>query len=326
MECHDSDKILNSLKLTFPTVPHSILQEKAIELVFDGGLSQEEISEQIEEECRKLQNKISVSSFSSSVNLKECDPVAVEKITVTLQLFRKLRGMYYCSEEITNPDSLIETIKVIRNEAILERYQRKKEEYTLNKKSPEELFLFHGTSEKNLKDIIKQNFDLNAQPIQNTPGEIPRKKLSVYGKGIYFSEDPSYSSQYGNALILCQVLPGKVQVLDKESGESTREIPPMFDTKKINSKTREGLIYVVKSSSQILPFSIVTFKDKHIRGKISKPPSSTSSIKPAPVTLSPLLEKMLRARPNDRYLRDILLSSQLNDFEKLNLSKSYLKI
>ena len=176
MECHDSDKILNSLKLTFPTVPHSILQEKAIELVFDGGLSQEEISEQIEEECRKLQNKISVMSFSSSVNLKECDPVAVEKITVTLQLFRKLRGMYYCSKEITNPDSLIETIKVIGNEAILERYQRKKEEFTLNKKSTEELFLFHGTSEKNLKDIIKQNFDLNAQPIQNTPGEIPRKQ------------------------------------------------------------------------------------------------------------------------------------------------------
>ena len=333
MECHDSEKILNSLKIAFPGVPHSILQEKALELVLDRGISQEQVIEQIEEEYRKFQNKISVSSFSSTVNLKECDPIAVEKITVTLQHFRKLRGMSYCSEEISNPDSLIETIKVIGNEAIFERYQQKIEEFTVNKKSTEELFLFHGTSEKNLKEIIKKNFDISAVPIENTPGENPRKKLSVYGSGIYFSSHPCYSSKYGNALILCKVLVGKVQVLDKDSRESRCDGPPLFDSKKINTKSREGLIYVVKNSSQILPFSIITFKDKHIHMKISMPrqlssttTTSTSTVMPATVKLSPLLEQVLRTHPKDRYLRDILSSSQLNDFEKLNLTKSHLKM
>ena len=52
MECHDSEKILNNLKLAFPLVPQSILQEKALELVLDRGISQEQVIEQIEEENR----------------------------------------------------------------------------------------------------------------------------------------------------------------------------------------------------------------------------------------------------------------------------------
>ena len=104
------------------------------------------------------------------------------------------------------------------------------------------------------------------------------------------------------------------------------DFPELFDSKKINSTTLEGQIYVVKRNSQILPFSIVTFKDKYIRGKILQPrplPPPPPSVK---VKLSPELQKLVKTRLADRFLQDILSSSQLNNSEKENLIRSHLKI
>ena len=174
-----------------------------------------------------------------------------------------------------------------------------------------------------MKNIIKKNFDLNAVPIENTPGEFPRQKMGVYGRGIYFSEHPGYSLQYGNALILCKVLLGNVLTLNKRSVGSGDDIAAEFDSKKINSDSLDGLIYVVKQSCQILPFSIIAFNNKQIRGKIR----TGKIIKATPtVKLSPQLEQILKTYPSDGFLKDIILSSQLNEQEKTFLIKSHLKI
>ena len=299
-------------------------------MVCDTNLTQEQVRKQIEEEFTNLQNKISVRSFSSSVNLAECDRDAAEKIIKTLQIFRRLKGWVYCSEEITNPDFLIETIKVIGNDVLSERFLHQKEEFNITNKSTKETFLFHGTSENNLKNIIKQNFDLNAVP-NISPGEAHRKKKSVYGEGIYLSQHPAYCTHYGNCLILCRVLLGDLQIMDQADSGSRSNIPHVFDSRKVNTASIEGLIYVVKKSCQILPYSIVTFKDKNISGKITgrsaHHPHHVPPVKPqVKVKLSPQQEQLLKAHPGDRFLEDILLSSHLNELEKKNIIRGHLKI
>ena len=299
-------------------------------MVCDTNLTQEQVRKQIEEEFTNLQNKISVRSFSSSVNLAECDRDAAEKIIKTLQIFRRLKGWVYCSEEITNPDFLIETIKVIGNDVLSERFLHQKEEFNINNKSTKETFLFHGTSENNLKNIIKQNFDLNAVP-NISPGQPHREKKSVYGEGIYLSQHPGYCTHYGNCLILCRVLLGDLQIMDQADSGSKSNIPHVFDSRKVNTASIEGLIYVVKKSCQILPYSIVTFKDKNISGKITGRywirPSQVYPVKQqVNVKLSPQEEQILKAHPGDIFLKDILLSSNLNELEKKNIIRGHLKI
>ena len=299
-------------------------------MVCDTNLTQEQVRKQIEEEFTNLQNKISVRSFSSSVNLAECDRDAAEKIIKTLQIFRRLKGWVYCSEEITNPDFLIETIKVIGNDVLSERFLHQKEEFNINNKSTKETFLFHGTSENNLKNIIKQNFDLNAVP-NISPGEAHRKKKSVYGEGIYLSQHPGYCTHYGNCLILCRVLLGEPQIMDQADSACKSNIPHVFDSRKVNTASLEGLIYVVKKSCQILPCTIVTFKDKNISGKITGRywirPSQVYPVKQqVNVKLSPQEEQILKAHPGDIFLKDILLSSNLNELEKKNIIRGHLKI
>ena len=326
----NSDDILKDLRMIFPSVPYSLLQEKALEMVFNPDITEQQVIEDIKREARRLNKKISVTSFDQTVNLAKCDPTVAEKITITLQLFRKIKGWVCNSETVTNPDSLIETIKIIDNEAIMEDYQEQKEEFANNCKSTKEIFLFHGTSEMNLKEIIKENFDLNACPRENATGEPPRKKLSVFGKGIYFSEHPGYTTLYGNALILCKVLLGNNLIIKKETCKSHPDFPEIFDSKKINSSSLEGQIYVVRRNSQILPFSIVTFQDKNIRGKIlqpqSPPPLPPPPIKTVEVKLSPEVMKLLKTRKQERFVRDILFSPRLNNSEKENLVRSHLKI
>ena len=325
----NSDNILKNLRLAFPSVPQSLLQEKALEMVLNPNITEQEVIEDIKREARRLNNKISVTSFDQTVNLAECEPRLAQKITTTLEFFRKMKGWVCDLKTVTNPDTLIETIKVIDNEALMEDYLVQKEEFALNNKSTEEIFLFHGTSEKNLKEIIKENFDLNALPKENTAGETPRRKLSLFGNGIYFSEHPGYTTHYGNALILCKVLLGNSLNINKETCKSHMDFPEIFDSKKINSTSLEGQIYVVKRNSQILPFSIVTFKDKYIRGKILLPrplPPPLPSIKSVKEKLSPDLQKLLKTRLDDRYVQDILSSSQLNNSERENLIRSHLKI
>ena len=299
-------------------------------MVCDTNLTQEQVRKQIEEEFTNLQKNISVRSFSSSVNLAECDRDAAEKIIKTLQIFRRLKGWVYCSEEITNPDFLIETIKVIGNDVLSERFLHQKEEFNINNKSTKETFLFHGTSENNLKNIIKQNFDLNAVP-NISPGGAHRKKKSVYGEGIYLSQHPAYCTHYGNCLILCRVLLGEPQIMDQADSACKSNIPHVFDSRKVNTASLEGLIYVVKKSCQILPCTIVTFKDKNISGKITGRywirPSQVYPVKQqVNVKLSPQEEQILKAHPGDIFLKDILLSSNLNELEKKNIIRGHLKI
>jgi hypothetical protein len=66
-------------------------------------------------------------------------------------------------------------------------------------------FLFCFGQNCFIKSTLQENnFDPNFLPTH-------KAKASAYGNGIYFSEFPSIGMSYGT-LILCKVLPGRVQV------------------------------------------------------------------------------------------------------------------
>lgn len=67
---------------------------------------------------------------------------------------------------------------------------------------------FHGTQEEYITPICEQGFKIPGES-----GHKHRTDTGWYGKGVYFSEYPSYSMGYisgSSKLLLCQVLPGKV--------------------------------------------------------------------------------------------------------------------
>ena len=100
------------------------------------------------------------------------------------------------------PDSCVCWIEENDNLQLLESYQARK----LAKQSVNnEMLLFHGTNEENVRNIALNGFD----PLCN--------KTSAYGKGTYFAKNASYSMNYMKPnnegisfMFLCDVILGKM--------------------------------------------------------------------------------------------------------------------
>ncbi|KAJ8261725.1 hypothetical protein GJAV_G00157670 [Gymnothorax javanicus] len=130
----------------------------------------------------------------------------------------------------TMPNTPIKSIRRIQNITLWKAFCCKRDQLTQAKKMPlEERMLFHGTPQKNIRDICMHNFDLK---YAGTHG-------SVYGRGIYFAKHASYSKKYCSTdesrngisppltMILARVLVGEYTL-----GEARfREAPPKDRTK-----------------------------------------------------------------------------------------------
>ena len=103
------------------------------------------------------------------------------------------------------PNACILYIDEVINDEIQDGYNKQKEEIIKRNGSVSELQLFHGTKEENIPLISQNGFD----PTKNVRG--------VYGYGVYFAKDASYSSGYMTAkasnqptyMFLADVLIGK---------------------------------------------------------------------------------------------------------------------
>lgn len=117
-----------------------------------------------------------------------------------------------------------------------------------------EKLMFHGTHVDNLDKILAFNFDPVANPVS-------RKKRQMFGQGIYFSEYPHVSINYGT-LILCRTIPGKVEDVGKVSGTSLEDtiIPDGFQSRCVSELVFgrvSSLIHIIKTSNQVLPFCVI---------------------------------------------------------------------
>ncbi|XP_066302677.1 uncharacterized protein [Branchiostoma lanceolatum] len=129
---------------------------------------------------------------------------------------------------------------------------------------------FHGTAQANIDPITSLGF--------KAPGESGFKHATDtgwYGKGVYFSEYPSYSMPYikgGNRILLCQVLPGKVY----QCSSLIHGSPLMKGSDSHTSPDKKELI--IFNSHHILPCYILHYTHAHGDFKYKRSIKATKSV------------------------------------------------
>ena len=191
------------------------------------------------------------------------DPVLVHVNTAEAILRRGMRW----HPDLPVINKLVE-FNYIENKALEEQFKAKKVELQSDGKDTRELLLFHGTSQSNVHDICKGNFNL----------ELSNRFL--FGRGIYFTKCPNVGLQYGQDLILCRVLPGLEQGITKRDENSKQNLQEGFDSLEIdwtNNNDPGSNAFVIQSTKQILPYCII--RTEHSGGKLltGQPKKSTPS-------------------------------------------------
>ena len=249
----NSANVLKHLKRQFDSIPDNALHDEAVKMMFYDDEGRQKITEDLLRMNRTYQPKFEVVKIDEA-----------EDGYIYMQIsnyFKKTLGSREGGENCE-----IENIFKIKNSFISDIYNDayKEMERKLKGKSREEL-LFHGTSDKAIASIIKNNFDADARPADlGVQGE-QREKRSQYGKGIYFSSSSAMALFYGNNILVCKVILGNVETMSmNEASSVTREIPAKYDSRKV------GTICVVKDIHHILPYCVITLKNKNLSSQRKK--------------------------------------------------------
>lgn len=134
---------------------------------------------------------------------------------------------------------------------------------------------FHGTATKNIASICEHGFKVPG----GTEGFTHSTDAGWYGRGVYFSEFPSYAMEYitsGTKLLLCQVVLGKIYHCTKlihgaplQAGYDSHMSP-------------DGKEVVIFNSEHILPSYVVHYTKKTGQFEYSRPKPVDDSEEEAP--------------------------------------------
>ena len=177
---------------------------------------------------------------------------------------------------------VIERIDFIAHSKLFAEYEELKEKFKSQDKQINEKLLFHGTHATNLNKILDDNFKISADPVS-------RKKVNMYGEGIYFSDFPAKSLRYGEALLLCKVILGKEEIVQLGCKPSTnnQHFQNNFDSRKmvnrIDKTDGPAYIYMVPNPQQILPCYVIYLRKK---GHINERVVDGTALHPSPITLN----------------------------------------
>jgi poly [ADP-ribose] polymerase 10/14/15 len=128
--------------------------------------------------------------------------------------------------------------------------------------SYERTWLFHGTSEETASEIVVQGFNRNYGF-----KEVNKDALTMYGKGVYFAVNSSYSASHRyskpnstkeQVMFMCRVLVGEYCQGKKDQAKpDVRMGTYLYDSTVDNMISPE--IFVIFNDAQALPEYIVTF-------------------------------------------------------------------
>jgi poly [ADP-ribose] polymerase 10/14/15 len=128
--------------------------------------------------------------------------------------------------------------------------------------SYERTWLFHGTSEETVSEIVAQGFNRNYGF-----KEVNKEALTMYGKGVYFAVNSSYSASHRyskpnsvneQVMFMCRVLVGEYcQGKEDQPKPDVRTGTDLYDSTVDNLGVPE--IFVIFNDVQALPEYIVTF-------------------------------------------------------------------
>ena len=248
----NSTTVLSKLKKQFESIPDNALHDEAVKMMFADAEGRKKIIDDLSRMDHVYKPKFDV------VKIDEDDAIYKQMSNY----FKKTLGSW---EKGQNCE--IENIFKINNNFISDIYNDASNEMErkLGEKPREEL-LFHGTSDKAIAAIIKNNFDPDASPTDQ------RQKKSHYGKGIYFSSSSSGALLYGNNIMVCKVILGNSDIISfDEASNVTREIPAQCDSRKVTRKDeKEAHICVVKENHHVLPYCVITLKNKKLSSEKRK--------------------------------------------------------
>ena len=170
--------------------------------------------------------------------------------------------------KVLNRSNAIESITYIHNKTNLQHYEEQKKSFLYQGKTNKcgnvnEVLLFHCTTVSCLNSIATHNFDINATPQQLTTTNQTRKKSMIFGKGVYLTELPTLSLMYGNGLLLCKVLPGNCETL---TNQTDKQLPfdKKYDSREIKNSSGIRVMQVIRRTSQVLPYCIISLKPKSL--------------------------------------------------------------
>eukprot|EP00092_Neocalanus_flemingeri_P102324 GFUD01130881.1.p1 GENE.GFUD01130881.1~~GFUD01130881.1.p1 ORF type:complete len:702 (+),score=200.18 GFUD01130881.1:81-2186(+) len=284
----DLDKTFKTLQSRFPAVPALILMTKALDISLSKSLDLDFIRNELEETNKKYQPKFkSYKFFPSRKHDFNMDKVIHSYIAGYQfhKMITKLSNSPVPMRTILNMSDAIESITYIENKESTEAYKKQKDVFEKQGKvdeniNVEEMLLFHGTAVASLDSILNSNFIVDALPQQlNTQNE-QRKKTMMFGRGVYFSELPAISLMYGNGLLLCKVMPGNCERF-KPQGVPPPEISAEYDSREVESNNSQGVIHVVKSPAQILPYCVIQLKKQSLSSQYTKPSQCVQPNHPA---------------------------------------------
>lgn len=282
--CHgeNEDLIFQKLKARYENVPEYILLAKALDITLSPGVDLGSIEAELQEielkRASENQLKYRIYKFFPSRE-HDFDTEKVHHSYIAGYQFHKMitktTSAPIAMRTILNMSDAIESITYIENDEAMTKYEKQRELFKQHGKVNEngkvdEVLLFHGTAVASLDNILSSNFILDAAPIQQNSNQETRKKTMMFGKGVYFSEMPSVSLMYGNGLLLCKVLLGKCEVF-RPQGLAPPDIPEEFDSREVVAMDKEGVIHVVKSPDQILPYAVIQLKNQSLTSQFVKP-------------------------------------------------------
>ena len=182
--------------------------------------------------------------------------------------------------KVLNQSDAIESITYIHNQTNLQQYEEQKKSFLYQGKTNRcgnvnEVLLFHGTTVSCLNSIATHNFDINASPQQLTTTNQTRKKSMIFGKGVYLTEIPTLSLMYGNGLLLCKVLPGNCENLNNQA-DKYLPFDEKYDSREIKNSLGIRIMQVIRRTSQILPYCIISLKPKSLTTEYMKKSSKAT--------------------------------------------------
>ena len=216
-----------------------------------------------------------------------------------------LVASHNCNHSRLSDTHVIERIDFIAHPKLFSDYEEEVEKFKRQNKSVNEKLLFHGTHATNLNKILDDNFKITADPVS-------RKKVNMYGEGIYFSDFPAKSLRYGEALLLCKVILGTEEVVQLGCKPTTSDeyFHQNFNSRKmVNSlekKDGPANIYMIPNPHQILPCYVLYLKKKGTKNDkdVAKVPFCASSIHSQPfshqILSSPIKAKTVSLGANNR--------------------------
>ena len=271
----DVDETLEKLKKRFPWASEEYLHIKALDATINKGITPKTIKKELEKMGTAKEESLAIKSYNYFPS-KSNYHLSPEQLTAGILAEKEFyKGMAKCEEipaniqkkclkKIQNKADCIDYISFITNNKNISKYNKSKQKFwnlghVNDNGEVEEQLLFHGTAESSVASICVHNFNLDS-----CPRETSRPKRSLFGEGLYFSSIPTFSLKYGPMLILCKVLPGKIEKFRK-GDQKVPNIPDNYDSREVLLEGCDRLILVAKQSEQILPYCIIHIKKESMQ-------------------------------------------------------------